>query len=234
MADFITTKGAAYHLERIISGASRHLTLISPYLQISDVFLQRLHDAGRRGVTTIIVYGKSDLRPGEFEKVRSIRGVRLLYLQNLHAKCYFNETDMIITSMNMFEASEQNREMGMHIVAGEPSFVDAVREAESIIAAAQVRQQPASHLADLRPPARTFTALSRLLVRALGADVVRGRCIRCGEGVRLDLDRPFCRKCFDVWSNYGNPDYRERHCHKCGRTEPTSARKPLCPDCFRK
>lgn len=233
MADFITTKGAAYHLERIISGASRHLTLISPYLQISDVFLQRLHDAGRRGVTTIIVYGKSDLRPGEFEKVRSIRGVRLLYLQNLHAKCYFNETDMIITSMNMFEASEQNREMGVHLVAGEPSFVGAVREAGSIIAAAQVRQ-PASRVEEARQPERPSTLLGRLLSKAFGADGTRGHCIRCGEAIRLDPDRPFCRNCCNVWSNYGNPDYREHYCHQCGRNELTSMRKPLCPACFRK
>ena len=233
MADFITTKGAAYHLERIISGASRRLTLISPYLQISDVFLQRLHDAGRRGVATTIVYGKSDLRPSEFEKVRNVRGVRLLYLQNLHAKCYFNETDMIITSMNMFEASEQNREMGVHLVAGEPSFVGAVLEAESIIAAAQVRQ-PASRVEEVRQPERPSTLFGRLLSRAFGADGTRGHCIRCGEAVRLDPDRPFCRSCFNVWSNYSNPDYKERYCHECGRNESTSARRPLCLACFRK
>jgi hypothetical protein len=233
MAEFITTKGAAYHLERIISGASRHLTLISPYLQISDVFLQRLHDAGRRGVTTTIVYGKSDLRTGEDAKVRNVRGVRLLYLQNLHAKCYFNETDMIITSMNMFEASEQNREMGIYLVAGEPAYAGAVREAESIIAAAQVRQ-PTGRVEEARQSEGPFTVFGRLLSKAYSAVGTQGHCIRCGEAVRLDPDRPFCRTCYNVWSVYSNQDYKERFCHECGRSELTSARRPLCLTCFRK
>jgi len=39
MAEFLTSKGTAYHLENIIKGAKKKLVLVSPYLQISQTFM---------------------------------------------------------------------------------------------------------------------------------------------------------------------------------------------------
>ena len=42
MADFLTTKGIAAEIEKIIIGAKFRVVLISPYLQISKEFNARL------------------------------------------------------------------------------------------------------------------------------------------------------------------------------------------------
>ena len=69
MADFLTTQGTSYNLENIIINATKWLVLISPYLNITENFLQRLQDADRRKVKIIIVYGKDELKPDEKDHV---------------------------------------------------------------------------------------------------------------------------------------------------------------------
>ena len=62
----------------------------------------------------------------------------------------------------------------------------------------------------------------------------RGYCIRCGDRKKLEVGRPLCIDCYDVWVQYSNPDYIEDHCHKCGREWDTSIDRPLCTSCWRK
>lgn len=228
MPEFITTKGTAHYLEQIITGARERLVLISPYLQISEVFLQRLQDAAGRGVATTIVYGKDELKPGERAKLAQLPSLHLLYLGNLHAKCYFNEAIMVITSMNMYEASEKNREMGILLRAGQPAYGAGVTEAESIMRAAQPKA--------LTGPAAPRVAARQPLVVTRGIHSTpagsNGFCIRCHRGIGQAPDRPLCIDCYQVWADYQNPDYAERFCHKCGDEADVTMRKPLCSDCF--
>ena len=48
MAEFLTTKGISFHIEHIIRNAKNRLILISPYLQLSKNFFERLQGADRR------------------------------------------------------------------------------------------------------------------------------------------------------------------------------------------
>src|SRR3954468_23627543 len=101
MADFLTTHGISFQLENIIKDAKRQLMLVSPFLQLSKTLSERLKDTSNRGVETVIIYGINELKPNEMKQLTELRNIKLYYHQNLHAKCYFNETRMEITSMNM-------------------------------------------------------------------------------------------------------------------------------------
>jgi Zn finger protein HypA/HybF involved in hydrogenase expression len=59
-----------------------------------------------------------------------------------------------------------------------------------------------------------------------------GTCIRCGDSVRLNPERPLCPDCYDSWVRYENPDYEENFCHACGEESETSMRRPLCGSCY--
>jgi phosphatidylserine/phosphatidylglycerophosphate/cardiolipin synthase-like enzyme len=116
MAEFLTTSGTSHNLENIIIEAKYNITLVSPYLQISKTLFERLKEAALRRVKIKIVYGKDDLKQNERKSLEAINALQLYYFENLHAKCYFNEKTMVITSMNMYEFSERkNREMGILI-----------------------------------------------------------------------------------------------------------------------
>lgn len=196
MAEFLTTAGVADKLEQIITRAEVRLVLISPYLQLSRIWMERLHDAESRGVSITFVYGKKELRQDQNDLLAMLANPNLYYSENLHAKCYMNEVRMVITSMNMYEYSEKNnREMGVLITSDEPAFRDADGEVKSIIRAAERRPSVIAK-ADAQPKARA--AASR----------IGGCCIRCLTEIPRNVARPLCRSCYDTWSAFGNPVQR--------------------------
>jgi hypothetical protein len=109
MAEFLTTNGTSLQIENIIIDAKTKLILVSPYLQLSKTLYERLKDASNRNVVIKIIYGKDELKPNEKNSLAELKNVEIYFFENLHAKCYFNETKMVITSMNMYEFSEKNQ-----------------------------------------------------------------------------------------------------------------------------
>jgi len=143
MAEFLTTNGTSYHIENIIIGAEKKLVLVSPYLQISKTFYERLKDASKKNVEIKIIFGKDELKPNEKNSLAELKSLELLFFENLHAKCYFNEKEMVITSMNMYEFSEKNnREMGVFLTKENDSdiFKKAINETHSIVESSEIIQ----------------------------------------------------------------------------------------------
>lgn len=212
MAEFLTTKGIAYNLENIIIGAKKKLILVSPYLQISETFYHRLKDASKRGIAIKIIFGKDELDYKEKNAIAELENVELFYFQNLHAKCYFNENTMVITSMNMYAFSENtNREMGVLINRAKDKelFEKAVQETLSIV--------QSSYSIELNPAK---------------VKPKKGHCIRCNDEIKYNPENPYCRDCYSIWYQFENYDYIENVCHRCGENEPTTMVKPQCYDCF--
>jgi HKD family nuclease len=231
MAEFLTTSGTSYNIEKIIIDAKSKLILVSPYLQISKTFYERLKDASSKGVAIRIIYGKDELKPNERNSLADLKNVELFYFENLHAKCYFNESKMVITSMNMYEFSEKNnREMGVLIdrTNDKELFDKAVSETLSILQSSE--QIP------LRKATRQFqndwNKSKDVKNKPTYKKQVRGYCIRCEERINHDTAKPFCSSCFNIWAQFENFDYQENVCHSCGEYEPTSMSKPQCYNCF--
>jgi hypothetical protein len=217
VATFLTTHGTAFHIEQIIARARTKLVLMSPYLQLSQTLFERLKDADRNRVRIILVYGKSSLSRDQERALAELKNLSLYFLENLHAKCYFNEVQMVITSMNMYEFSEKNnREMGVLVESSEAVYQEAVTEARSIVAAAEAAKSPRPHGHHQAPKAGD-----------------PGFCIRCGKRIDYEPELPYCEACGAIWAQYENPNYREEVCHSCGRGAETSMNKPLCYCCYR-
>ena len=66
------------------------------------------------------------------------------------------------------------------------------------------------------------------------AKIDGGTCIRCGTKINYNVNRPLCNECYQIWAQFGNIDYQERFCHKCGNTVDfdISYRHPLCDKCI--
>lgn len=228
MAEFLTTNGTSYNIENIILEARTKLVLVSPYLQLSKTFYERLKDCSNKGVAIKIVYGKDDLKPNERNSLAELKNVELFYFDNLHAKCYFNETKMVITSMNMYEFSEKNnREMGVLINRNTDKelFDKAVEETASII-------QSAEPVALKKADRKIYTNTQQTNTSVSPKKQVRGYCIRCETRIHFDPNKPYCPECFSIWAQYENPEYTETVCHRCGEYEGTSMNKPQCYTCY--
>ncbi|WP_051199981.1 phospholipase D-like domain-containing protein [Flavobacterium subsaxonicum] len=227
MADFLTTNGTSHHIEDIIIDATSELVLVSPYLQLSKTFFERLKDASNRKVLIKIIYGKDDLRPNEKALIGELKGVELYYFENLHAKCFYNENTMVITSMNMYQFSEKtNREMGILIDAlnDKNIYTKATAEVRSIMQSAERKVFNNS----FRTPTENITAPKHYQT----ASVKQGFCIRCESSIAYDPGAPYCLSCYQTWSNFQNHFYEENVCHRCGKDESSTMARPRCYNCY--
>ena len=138
MPKFLRTSGITAGVEELIREARERLYIISPYLKLSDNIRELLNDKEREKAEVRIIFGKQELSPAEMSYLQNLKYVRLYFSKNLHAKCYLNEKKMIISSMNLYEFSQQNnREMGIlierDIESDWPVYEDAWRDIESIL-----------------------------------------------------------------------------------------------------
>lgn len=135
MAEFLRTSGINHKLDEIIINAKEHLLILSPYVQVSDNILNRLLETVPNKIKINFVYGKKEKQVG-MKKLERLTNLNLFFNENLHAKLYCNESEMIITSLNLYEYSQtNNREMGIYFTKeNSPKlFNDALNEAKSII-----------------------------------------------------------------------------------------------------
>lgn len=114
MAEFLNTQKIKEYISKIIETAEKELVIISPYIQTNDTFIDLLRKADKRGVETTLIYKEKEVKDFEKDKLKSIDNLNLLHHPNLHCKCYYNETYLIICSMNLYDYSQRNnREMGV-------------------------------------------------------------------------------------------------------------------------
>ena len=212
--------------------AKREIYLVSPFLQLSKTFYERLKDASRNNVKIKIVYGKDELKPNERNSLAGLSNLELFYFENLHAKCYFNESRMVITSMNMYEFSEKNnREMGVLIDLKNDMdlFEKAKKEAISIIGSSEtIILNRSERLSPKKEDYKKYIAEPKKDYN----QGYRGYCIRCTKRIPLDPTRPYCNECFTVWVQWSNPEFQENNCHICGEYCQSTMSKSLCYKCF--
>lgn len=116
MAKFLNTTGVSYHLEELIKTTKDRLILISPYLQFHKRVKDHLENLNIQKRDIRIIYRENKLQVEESNWLESQIGIRTSLCNSLHAKCYLNENEAIVTSMNLYSFSQQNNdEMGIHV-----------------------------------------------------------------------------------------------------------------------
>jgi len=225
MAEFLTTAGTSHHIEDMIIEAKLNLHLVSPYLQLSKTLYERLKDASKRGVVIKIVYGKRDLALGVQNLLSELNNLELYFFENLHAKCYFNESEMVITSMNMYEFSEKtNREMGILISRNSDKEIYIKAEMETLSMIQYAEKVILTNVEkDTYRKGKTVTSQTN-------SSKSKGHCIRCKIEIPLDRDKPYCKKCYS--ESHGFFADSEKVCHSCGKSYPSTLDYPLCNKCY--
>lgn len=232
MAKFLTTSGVTYNLERLMKEANEKLYLVSPFLKVNDRLRQLLEDRDRFKIDIRVVYGKAELQSEESTWLNSLDSLRLSYCKNLHAKCFLNESEALLTSMNLYEFSQiNNEEMGILISrADDPSLYGEI--SDEIMRLIRISEPVRVTVEKVEPDGKTPKSKSNSTKRPEAP--LEGYCIRCGSSMKANPMRPYCRKCFDVWNQYSNPEYSEKSCHLCGKENPSTLNKPTCYSCYRK
>jgi hypothetical protein len=205
MAQFLDTTGVSHELTQLIKRTNEKLIFISPFIQIAKNLEDLIRERDSQNVNICFVYGKKKhLNADDVHFLRGLSHVKLYFCENLHAKCYLNESTAIITSMNLYEYSQQNnQEMGIKVDrAKDPGLYNEIAaESERIIRISE--EHP---LIKIRK--------------------VSGYCIHCRTKIPLKPENPLCNECKNSWN--GNVTIQEKYCHVCGKVSETSFEKPIC------
>ncbi|MFL5353759.1 phospholipase D-like domain-containing protein [Archangium sp.] len=234
----INTEDTISRLLSLIREAQERVTLISPYVTLvaEDRVGRAVRDALRRKVRVSIVVRQDEQTPLKEAWLEAMRphveaGLQLHSVPGLHAKLYRSESTVLITSLNLLGSSFLNTiEVGLW-----SQDAQALREVDAFI---KREVAPYARLVSLDAKAVSAPAPRKSEPRARPKPEPQeeedGCCIRCGDDIPFDPDRPYCRECFAEWAEWENADYEDEFCHGCGDSYPATMARPLCRDCFRK
>lgn len=228
MAKFLDTTGISYHLEQTIKNANERLVLISPFLKINDRIKELLEDKDRLKIDIRVIYGKNELQPEENNWLKSKNSIRTSFCKSLHAKCYMNEKEALITSMNLYEFSQaNNNEMGIHVTRNDDQqlYSDIDNEVKRLIRISEEIK------ISVEKVVQNENGQSKKIKAIISQG--EGHCIRCNKSIKLDPQYPYCKECYNIWKKYEDEEYQENFCHICGKDEITTMLKPACNFCYK-
>ena len=236
MAEFLTTTGVSYRLEEIIKSAKERLVIISPFLRVNERIKELLEDKDRMKIDVRIIYGKNELPPAENNWLESMASIRTSFCKNLHAKCYLNENEALLTSMNLYEFSQvNNNEMGLIVSREtEPELYNEInQESMRIVRVSEEVRVTVARVEAPRESPGVIETRKKKLQPSLEKPT-NGFCIRCKDALSANPKVPYCKRCYASWKRYENKTYPEKHCHTCGNEHAATLLKPLCFTCYKK
>ena len=231
MSKFLTTAGVSHRLEEIIKNANERLILISPYFNVNNRVKELLEHKDRENINIRVVCRESKLAKSEKKWFDSLASVQTVFRKNVHAKCYLNENEALLTSMNLYEYSQVNNdEMGILVSRAEDSdLYDSIsKEADRLVELSNKRT------ANFKPVKNS--EILRGINTSSNETPKRAYCIRCRSSIQFNPYKPYCLDCSKKWNKIkGKSKYKypEKYCHSCGKEhEGISYNRPRCRSCY--
>jgi len=223
MAKFLNTSGVTFYLEELIKRTKDKLILVSPYLQFNDRIKEHIQNLNIQKKDIRIVYRENKLHPDENNWLANQIGVRTSICKTLHAKCYINDNEAIITSMNLYEFSQlNNNEMGIHITkeADPELYKDTFDEVQRLLTISEEIRVTVQKI-DAKNGSKKTTKES--------SNEGKGYCIRTGVSIPFDIEKPLSKEAYKKWNEYGDENYPEKYCHFSGEPSngETSVKQPI-------
>ncbi|MBF4983912.1 phospholipase D family protein [Nonlabens mediterrranea] len=145
MSDFYTGDKLNDLIEDVFLRAKKEIIIVSPYIKLDDQYKKVLDKATEdHDVHLKLLIGKNEdniyrsISKEDLDYFKSHSNISILYEPNLHAKCYMNYNEAVITSMNLYDFSANNNvEAGVHLkkvmIGNSNSFIDCYNSFDKII-----------------------------------------------------------------------------------------------------
>ncbi len=238
-----------------IENAKHQVIIVSPYIEPWPHLKDAIERARQRGVKFTLHFREDQVNKLKEKQVGKLFD-KCIPVPILHAKLYFFDDDIVMSSMNLHQYSQQSsKEIAVKLI--DPKQKAEVRRylrerltltkpapgrgmssetrTEKHSSYGKGTRAPATDVKKQPKASNIFLKAAGSLINALENTLLndKGFCIRCGTEIDYDPGRPLCHACFQRWHMYGDPDYKEKRCHSCGKESKTSMNKPLCYDCYR-
>ena len=134
MSTFLTGDELNNAIDSIIENTKKHIYITSPYIKLDQHFKERFNlIKNDPSIYLQILFGKNEkdiyrsVKSEDLEYFKTFPNVSIIYEPRLHAKSYVNESEGIITSMNLYDYSaENNVEYG--VLFGAKKLTESVYE----------------------------------------------------------------------------------------------------------
>ena len=221
MVKFLDSSQVSGRLTRIIKEANKELVLVSPYMELDTRIKRVLKNRSEAGINIIIIFRPAKSNKDAIEWLKKLPKRKIYSRTYLHSKCYLNEKQALITSMNLTKKSNfQNYEMGILLNKENHSDVysSIKREISHLIEVSDEKYKRKKESLDTSKNTHKLPG--------------NGYCIRCKKKIDLDPTSPYCGNCYKTWKKYKDPEYKEKYCHICGKKHKTMINKPVCRKCY--
>ncbi len=125
MVKFVNGAMSYGAITEIINGAHNELYIVAPYLKIPQQTKNYIKNVDTRGIKFIVISRaenntQRNVDENDIQFLRGLTSADVRVCENLHAKCFINENEGLITSMNLHEHSQAyNWEMGIRFTKNE-------------------------------------------------------------------------------------------------------------------
>lgn len=252
MAKFLHGNELNSEIGNIFENANDILVLVSPFIKLHHRYADSLKSKVDNDKLSIrIVFGKNEgditksLSHDDLNFFMQFPDVEIRYEKRLHAKFYANESAQILTSMNLYDYSQdQNIEAGIKTeysilgniaskLVSSDGYLDKdawdyfkrVFEHSEVLYRNVPQYEPV--LLGLSKKYTGFkTEIDRIsehfnvTKHRFDAPISKqqeGYCIRYGDKIPFNPQRPYSEKAYKSWAIYKNPNYKEKFCHRTGQ-----------------
>lgn len=139
-AEFLSSVGNSYQIDRLISEAKGEIVFFSPVLKLHESVLLRFNQADQRNVRITLCYGKERNQIRGHRWYKEFKNLRILYHDKLNSCVYRNEKELIVSSMGLSDLSSGvYDDMGVLItkLRDRKAFEDGIYEQELLVEQAE-------------------------------------------------------------------------------------------------
>ncbi len=135
-AEFLSSVGNSYQIDRLISEATGEIVFFSPVLKLHESILLGFNQADQRNVRITLLFGKERNQIRGQRWFKEFKNLRILYHDKLNSCIYRNEKELVISSMGLSDLSSGvHSDMGVLItkLRNRKAFEDGIYEQELLI-----------------------------------------------------------------------------------------------------
>jgi len=219
MSLLLDSKRSSRCIEDIIKKSEETLSISLPLFRLSETLFGLLKEAAERGVHITIIFSTDELDPVEKSLIAKLPHIQISCYSELNSKCYFNEKDMIITSVdihNFQDKTSGDMSISLNRIEDPVLFEDALHIFnlfyESSVKLISDKDQ------NVNKPVQ-------------GVSAYHGFCIRCAMPITFNISKPYCRQCMNQIKNETDSGKTGNYCHSCACKTATSQNSPQCDEC---
>ena len=224
--------------------ADEFLIIISPFIKLHSRYKDSLKSKiNNHKFELTVVFGKNEenisksINADDLEFLKQFPNVKIAYEPRLHAKYYSNEFSALLTSMNLYDYSQDhNIEFGILTKTGnfiaDPLDKDAFNYFDVVIENSELLFQKVP-----RYEKTNLGLTSKYVESEIEVDILEQRlsnskqtnritkkqesfapgfCIRTGVKILFNPKKPLSDKAYKNWLKFGNENFPEKYCHYSG------------------